>query len=156
MSLGHVLVTGGAGYIGSHTAWALLDAGWDVDVVDNLSTGMRSIVPAACGFTEGNVGDSHFMRQVLTQKPYTALIHFAASLIVDESVADPLSYYRNNVANSTALIGACIRAGLKRIVFSSTAAVYGIPDRVPVEGDFSNPPYQSIRIIETYGGARSL
>lgn len=140
MSPGRVLVTGGAGYIGSHTAWALLDAGWQVDVVDNLSTGKRHIVPPDCGFTLGNIGDADFLGKVLEKETYDAVIHFAASLIVSESVSDPLAYFRNNVANSTALIATCAKYDIPHLVFSSTAAVYGIPDAVPVTEDFETDP----------------
>lgn len=139
-SLGSVLVTGGAGYIGSHTAWALLDAGWQVDVVDNLSTGKRHMVPPECNFIRGNVGDRAFFGNVLKSKPYAAVIHFAASLIVSESVSQPLTYFRNNVANSTALIAACAENEVPHLVFSSTAAVYGIPDAVPVTEEFDTDP----------------
>lgn len=140
MSRGKALVTGGAGYIGSHTAWALLEAGWQVDVVDNLSTGKRHIVPPDCNFILGNVGDSAFFGGVLDQGSYDAVIHFAASLIVSESVSDPLAYFRNNVANSTALVSACAKYNVPHLVFSSTAAVYGIPDGVPVTEDFETSP----------------
>lgn len=140
MSRGSVLVTGGAGYIGSHTAWALLDAGWAVDVVDNLTTGKRHIVPPDCGFIQGDVGDASFFGDVLKKKPYEAVIHFAASLIVSESVTDPLSYFRNNVTNSTSLIAMCVKHEVPHLVFSSTAAVYGIPDDVPVSEEFDTDP----------------
>lgn len=135
-----MLVTGGAGYIGSHTAWALLEADWEVDVVDNLSTGKRHIVPPDCNFIQGDVGDSSFFGGVLEKKTYDAVIHFAASLIVSESVSDPLAYFRNNVANSTSLIAMCAKHQVPHLVFSSTAAVYGIPDCVPVTEKFETDP----------------
>lgn len=150
MSRGSILVSGGAGYIGSHTVWALLDAGWSVDVIDNLSTGKEAMIPPGCGFFEANIGDRDVVQSVLAKKSYEALIHFAASLIVEESVSQPLTYFRNNVANSAALIKSCIRSGVKKVVFSSTAAVYGIPEVVPV--DESAPA----RPINPYGTSKLL
>ncbi|MGI9352945.1 MAG: UDP-glucose 4-epimerase GalE [Rhizobiaceae bacterium] len=122
-----VLVTGGAGYIGSHMVWELIDHGIDLVVVDNLVTGFRAAVPEDVPFIEGNVGDQSFMQAVLAEHKVDTIIHFAGSVVVPESVADPLRYYENNTGNSRNLLAAAIAADVKRFIFSSTAAVYGNP-----------------------------
>lgn len=122
-----VLVTGGAGYIGSHAVLALLDAGFNVSVVDNLVTGFRWAVPAHVAFYEASIGDSDVMGHILKEQQIDAIMHFAGSVVVPESVADPLKYYRNNTANTRNLIEAAIAHGVPRMLFSSTAAVYGVP-----------------------------
>jgi UDP-glucose 4-epimerase len=127
-----VLVTGGAGYIGSHVANELLDAGHDVVVVDNLSMGARERVPPKATFVEADIGQLDVMCNLLRTHPIEAVMHFAASVEVPESVTDPLKYYRNNTAASRSLIEACVACEIYRFVFSSTAAVYGTPERVPV------------------------
>jgi UDP-glucose 4-epimerase len=126
------LVTGGAGYIGSHVAWALVDAGWRVVVLDDLSTGFRPLAPPAASFFQGSVGDAALVRRILRDERVDAVLHFAGSVVVEDSVAQPIAYYRNNLGNSIELIEACLACGIKRLVFSSTAAVYGDPDSVPV------------------------
>ncbi len=123
-----VLVTGGAGYIGSHTVWALLDVGESVVVVDDLSSGFRSAVPEAVSFYEGDVGDRGLMAKAFAQNDIDAVIHFAGFTLVSESVSDPLSYYENNTVKSRSLIAAMVEAGVSNMVFSSTAAVYGTPE----------------------------
>lgn len=123
-----VLVTGGAGYIGSHTAWALLDAEEDVVVLDRLSTGFRWSVPPEARFYEGDVGDSALVARIIDENDVDSIIHFAGSTVVPESVSDPLSFYENNTFKSWALIEAAVRANVSNFVFSSTAAVYGTPD----------------------------
>ena len=120
-----VLVTGGAGYIGSHSVLALRDAGIRTVVLDDLSTGFRAAVPKGASLVEGDIGDAALLDAVLTSFEINAVMHFAGSIIVSESVTRPLDYYRNNTLNSLALVDACVRAGVKRFIFSSTAAVYG-------------------------------
>lgn len=123
-----VLVTGGAGYIGSHAVLALLDAGWRVVVIDNLVTGFRWAVPAAAHFVEGDIGDPVLVARVIAEQDVGAILHFAGSVVVPESVADPLKYYDNNTARSRSLIASAIGAGVRHMIFSSTAATYGLPD----------------------------
>ncbi|MDE3764895.1 UDP-glucose 4-epimerase GalE [Sinorhizobium meliloti] len=123
-----ILVTGGAGYIGSHMVWCLLDAHEDVVVLDRLSTGFRWAVAPEAKFYEGDIGDSELMSRIFASHDIEAIIHFAGSVVVPESVADPLTYYENNTVKSRALIEAAVRAQIKYFVFSSTAAVYGTPD----------------------------
>jgi UDP-glucose 4-epimerase len=127
-----VLVTGGAGFIGSHMVLALLDAGREVVVLDNLSTGFRWAVPKAATLVVGDVGDQDLVRTVIRKYQIDAIIHFAGSIVVPESVADPLGYYNNNTVKSRALIEAAVAAGIKNFIFSSTAAVYGNPAENPV------------------------
>jgi UDP-glucose 4-epimerase len=120
-----VLVTGGAGYIGSHMAWALLDAGEDVVVLDRLSTGFRWAVPGEARFYLGDVGDPLILKQIFAENDIDAILHFAGSIVVPQSVAQPLDYYENNTGNTRFLAAAAIEAGIRNFVFSSTAAVYG-------------------------------
>lgn len=120
-----VLVTGGAGYIGSHTAQALLEAGHKVVVFDNLSTGFKEAIPAGCEFVTGDVRNTEALTRVLTDFQIEAVVHFAAKLIVPESVEKPLEYYENNTVGVMSLAHACINAKVDKVVFSSTAAVYG-------------------------------
>ena len=122
-----VLVTGGAGYIGSHMVYELLDAGEDVVVLDNLSTGFRWAIPDSVPVYEGDTGDEDLARAIIAKHGVDAIIHFAASIVVPDSVADPLGYYSNNTANSRTLIEAAVKGGVKHFIFSSTAAVYGNP-----------------------------
>ena len=127
-----VLVTGGAGYIGSHMVLELLDAGEDVLVLDNLSTGFRWAVPDQAEFVEGDVGDQSLVRRLLSGHRIDAIIHFAGSIVVPESVADPLGYYLNNTCKSRALIASAVETKVPHFIFSSTAAVYGMPKENPV------------------------
>ncbi|MXN67170.1 UDP-glucose 4-epimerase GalE [Stappia sp. GBMRC 2046] len=127
-----VLVTGGAGYIGSHMVWALKDAGEAVVVVDNLVTGFDWALPGDVSLVRGDIGDMALIGRVLKEYSVDAVIHFAGSVVVPESVADPLKYYRNNTCASRNLIEACTAAGVDKFIFSSTAAVYGDPKTVPV------------------------
>jgi len=127
-----ILISGGAGYIGSHMVWAALDRGDKVVVLDNLSSGIRSLVAEGAHFHQGDVGDQALLRRLFEQYAVTAVIHFAGSTVVPESVSKPLSYYANNTVASRNLIEACVQAGVKQFIFSSTAAVYGIPDHNPV------------------------
>ena len=127
-----VLVTGGAGYIGSHAVLALLDAGWTVVVIDNLSTGFPWAVPDAATLVEGDIGDDALVARLIEAHAIGAIIHFAGSIIVPESVEKPLRYYENNTAKSRSLIESAVNGGVRHFIFSSTAATYGIPEQVPV------------------------
>ena len=128
-----ILVTGGAGYIGSHMVWDLVDRGERVVVLDRLSTGFRWAVAPEATFVAGDGGDADLLDRLIVDNGVDAVIHFAGSVVVPESVADPLGYYLNNTVKSRELIAAAVRNGVRHFVFSSTAAVYGNPDRVPVE-----------------------
>lgn len=145
-----VLVTGGAGYIGSHAVLALTDAGWPVTVIDNLTTGFRFAVPESVPFYEGDVGDADLLARIFAEQGIRAVMHFAGSIIVPESVTDPLKYYRNNTANSRTLIEAAVKAGVPHFIFSSTAAVYGIPEVSPVTEDAAKSP------INPYGMSKLM
>ncbi|HET7708308.1 MAG TPA: UDP-glucose 4-epimerase GalE [Sphingomicrobium sp.] len=145
-----VLVTGGAGYIGSHAVLALRDAGWDVSVIDDLSSGSRSVVPPAVPFHEGNIADRALVERIIGERGIGAIMHFAGSIIVPESVERPLEYYRNNTLASHALLSAAVGKGVPHFVFSSTAAVYGAPEQVPIsEGDPTKPinPYGASKLM---------
>lgn len=143
-----ILVTGGAGYIGSHMVLSLLDAGEAPVVLDNLSTGTRSAVPANVPFYKGNCGDSDLVGAIIREQGIDTIVHFAASIIVAESVADPLRYYANNTVNSRALIEAAVHHGVSQFIFSSTAAVYGEPDVIPIREDSPLSP------INPYGRSK--
>ena len=145
-----VLVTGGAGYIGSHAALALRDAGWPVAVIDNLSTGTRYLVPNEVPFYEGNVADRELVTRIFTEQRTGAIMHFAGSIVVPESVEKPLEYYANNTLASHALLSAAVDSGIKHFVFSSTAAVYGDPERVPVDESVAKLP------INSYGASKLM
>jgi UDP-glucose 4-epimerase len=127
-----ILITGGAGYIGSHAVLAFRDGGTPVVVLDDLSTGRRAAVAGDVPFIQGDVGDGKLVKTVIRDHKIAAVMHFAGSIVVPESVSDPLKYYRNNSCASRTLIEACVKGGVKRFIFSSTAAVYGIPEKVPV------------------------
>ena len=127
-----VLVTGGAGYIGSHAVLALADQGWPVAVIDNLTTGFRWAVPAGVPFYEGDIEDAALLGRIFAEQQTQAVMHFAGSIIVPESVENPLKYYHNNTAKSRALIAAAVAGGVPHFIFSSTAATYGIPEKSPV------------------------
>jgi UDP-glucose 4-epimerase len=128
-----VLVTGGAGYIGSHMVLELLGAGQDVVVLDNLSTGFRQAVPAGTPLVVGDAGDADLVGATIRRHHVDAIIHFAGSIVVPDSVADPLGYYNNNTVKSRALIEAAVAGAVRHFIFSSTAAVYGTPAKVPVD-----------------------
>lgn len=147
---GQVLVTGGAGYIGSHAVLALRDAGIPAVVLDDLSTGRRAAVPADVPFVEGDAGDRALLDAVLERHPIGTVMHFAGSIVVPESVEKPLAYYANNTLASHALVEACLRAGVGRFVFSSTAAVYGIPETFPVDEEAPTRP------INPYGRSKLM
>jgi UDP-glucose-4-epimerase GalE len=141
-----VLVTGGAGYIGSHAVRELRDAGHDVAVLDDLSHGHRRAVPAGVTLVEGDLADAGALRRAL--EGADAVIHFAGLLSVAESVHDPAAYYRVNVVKGLALLEAMAAGGVRRIVFSSTCAVYGVPVRVPIDEDHPQDP------INPYGATK--
>jgi len=145
-----VLVTGGAGYIGSHAVLALKDAGWRVAVVDDLSTGKRSAVPEGVPFFHGSIAERVLVDNIIDELGIGAIMHFAGSIVVPESVERPLEYYANNTVASHALVSAAVDAGVKHILFSSTAAVYGAPEHVPVVEDMPKAP------INPYGASKLM
>lgn len=145
-----VLVTGGAGYIGSHAVLALRDAGWPVVVIDNLVTGFRWAVPDDVPLHEGDIADQPFVEGVLRQHDVKAIMHFAGSVVVPESVSDPLKYYRNNTVASRALIESAVNCGVPHFIFSSTAATYGIPEESPCREDMPTRP------INPYGMSKLM
>ncbi|MGU3558755.1 UDP-glucose 4-epimerase GalE [Methylobacterium radiotolerans] len=146
-----VLVTGGAGYIGSHMVLALLDAGHEeVVVLDDLSTGFDWAVPEGVKLVVGDVADQALVTQTILQHRIDALAHFAAKIVVPDSVADPLGYYLANTVKTRSLIEAAVRAGVKHVIFSSTAAVYGEPNVTPVPEDLPLNP------INPYGRSKLM
>ncbi|MDV3458307.1 UDP-glucose 4-epimerase GalE [Sphingomonas sp. HF-S4] len=147
---GTVLVTGGAGYIGSHAVLALLDAGWKVVVVDNLVTGFDWAVDKRAKLVVANIEDEARIRATMRDEGVIAVMHFAGSVVVPESVSDPLRYYRNNTVASRSLIESAVASGVKHFIFSSTAATYGIPEKVPVSEDSPKVP------INPYGMSKLM
>ena len=145
-----ILVTGGAGYIGSHMVHALVDAGERVVVLDNLSTGTPAALPAGIRLFVGNTGDAGLVKSIMRAYGVDAVIHFAASIVVPESVRDPLGYYRNNTANTHSLLQAAVEAGVSRFIFSSTAAVYGNPGNAPVTEEAPPQP------MSPYGASKLM
>jgi UDP-glucose 4-epimerase len=145
-----VLVTGGAGYIGSHMVYALLDAGERAVVLDNLSTGFDWAVPKGVPLIVAESGDQARVATLIAEHGIDAIIHFAASLIVPDSLRDPLGYYRNNTVNSRALLETAVKSGVRHFIFSSSAAVYGNPARVPVREDDPTVP------ISPYGSSKLM
>lgn len=145
-----VLVTGGAGYIGSHMVLELLDAGEKVVVLDNLSTGFRWAVPADVAFVTGDFGDAALVKETLARYDVNAIAHFAAKIVVPESVADPLGYYLNNTAKARSLIQSAVEAGVQHFIFSSTAAVYGDPQSNPVTES------ESLKPVSPYGRSKLM
>ncbi len=145
-----ILVTGGAGYIGSHMVHELVDAGERVVALDNLSTGFRFLVAGSVPFVTGSTGDRALVAKTISQHGIDTIIHFAASIVVPDSVKDPLGYYRNNTLNTCNLLDVAIEAGIKRVIFSSTAAVYGNADAMPVREDAVTAP------ISPYGTSKLM
>jgi UDP-glucose 4-epimerase len=145
-----VLVTGGAGYIGSHAVLALTDAGWPVAVIDDLSNGTRGIVPDDVPFYEGSIADRALVERIFEERSIGAIMHFAGSIVVPESVEKPLDYYLNNTVATHSLITAAVASGVSHILFSSTAAVYGAPERVPIEEEDPKQP------INPYGASKLM
>ena len=144
------LVTGGAGYIGSHMVHELVDAGEHIVVLDNLSTGFRFLIPSAVPFVAGSTGNRELVAKTIQRYGIDAIIHFAASIVVPDSVRDPLSYYRNNTINTCALLEVAAETGVKQFIFSSTAAVYGNPEHVPIREDAATTP------ISPYGTSKLM
>jgi UDP-glucose 4-epimerase len=145
-----VLVTGGAGYIGSHMVLALTDAGEETAVLDNLSTGHEWSVAPQARLVRGDIGDETLLGRLMRETKFDAIVHFAGSIVVPESVADPLAYYANNTVKSRTLIEAAVKHGVPRFVFSSTAAVYGNPPTMPVFEDARLEP------ISPYGRSKLM
>lgn len=145
-----VLVTGGAGYIGGHMVLDLLADGERVVVLDNLVTGVRAALRPEAEFVEGDVGDAALLDHLFATREIDAVLHFAGSVVVPESHADPVKYYRNNTANSLTLFDAAIRAGVRHVIFSSTAAVYGVAERIPAQESDPLAP------ISPYGASKLM
>jgi UDP-glucose 4-epimerase len=145
-----VLVTGGAGYIGSHMVHELADAGERVVVLDNLSTGFDWAIAKGVPLVVGETGDQALVARLIREHGVDAIIHFAASIVVPDSVRDPLGYYRNNTMNSRALIECAVKGGVRHFIFSSTAAVYGNPTEIPVQEDSATLP------ISPYGCSKLM
>ena len=145
-----VLVTGGAGYIGSHAVLALSDAGWPVAVIDNLSTGFEFAVPDSVPLYRGDIADADLLARIFAEQGTKAIMHFAGSIVVPESVENPLYYYENNTVKSRALIAAAVKGGVDHFIFSSTAATYGVPETSPVSEDMPKAP------INPYGWSKLM
>ena len=145
-----VLVTGGAGYIGSHMVQALVEAGESVAVIDNLSTGFSAFLPEGVPLFIGDAGDENLVEGVIAAHGVDSIIHFAGSVVVPDSMRDPLGYYLNNTMTTRSLLKAAIKCGVKRFICSSTAAVYGNPDQVPV------PESAPTRPLSPYGSSKLM
>jgi UDP-glucose 4-epimerase len=145
-----ILVTGGAGYIGSHMVHELTDAGEPVVVLDNLSTGFRFLIPGSVPFVSGSTGDRDLVKKTIERHGVTAIIHFAASVVVPDSISNPLGYYRNNTMNTCTLLDAAIECGVRQVIFSSTAAVYGNAEQNPVPENAATAP------ISPYGTSKLM
>jgi UDP-glucose 4-epimerase len=145
-----VLVTGGAGYIGSHFVYALAEAGESVVVIDNLSTGFANFVPGGVPLIVGDAGDESLVEGTIADYRVESIVHFAGSVVVPDSMRDPLGYYRNNTMTTRSLLNAAVKSGVGRFIFSSTAAVYGNPDQVPV------PETAPTRPLSPYGSSKLM
>src|SRR5947209_11706392 len=145
-----VLVTGGAGYIGGHMVLALAEAGESVVVIDNLSTGFSTALPEGVPLFIGDAGDENLVEGVIAAHRVKSIIHFAGFVVVPESMRDPLGYYRNNTMTTRSLLNTAVRCGINRFIFSSTAAVYGNPDQVPV------PETAPTRPLSPYGSSKPM
>src|ERR1700744_3670291 len=143
-----VLVSGGAGYIGSHMVRALTDAGEGVAVIDNLSTGFSAFLPEGVPLFIGDAADENLVEGVIAAHGVDAIIHFAGSVVVPDSMRDPLAYYRNNTMTTRSLLNVAVRCGVNRFIFSSTAAVYGNPEQMPV------PEIAPTRPLSPYGSSK--
>jgi UDP-glucose 4-epimerase len=145
-----VLVTGGAGYIGSHMVHALAEAGESVVVIDNLSTGFSAFLPEGVPLFIGDAADESLVEGVIAAHGVESIVHFAGSVVVPDSMRDPLAYYRNNTMTTRSLLNAAVKCGVSRFIFSSTAAVYGNPDQVPV------PEHAPTRPLSPYGSSKLM
>jgi UDP-glucose 4-epimerase len=145
-----ILVTGGGGYIGSHMVWELVDRGEHVVVLDDLSTGFDWAVSPRAELVIGDVGDRVLLDRLMRTRRVETLLHFAGSVVVPDSVADPLGYYLNNTVSSRDLIAAAVANGVENFVFSSTAAVYGVPDAIPVAETARVDP------LSPYGASKAM
>jgi UDP-glucose 4-epimerase len=145
-----ILVTGGAGYIGSNTVLALREAGERIIVLDDLSTGSRAAVPEGVQLVVGDIADRELVQQLIHDNGVTAIIHFAAKIVVPDSVADPLGYYASNTIKAHALLSAAVDSGVKAFIFSSTAAVYGEPEMTPLPED------APLRPMSPYGRSKLM
>jgi len=145
-----VLVTGGAGYIGSHMVHALAEAGESAVVIDDLSTGFSNFLPEGVPLFIGDAADENLVEGVIAQHGVESIIHFAGSVVVPDSMRDPLGYYRNNTMTTRSLLNAAVKGGVKRFIFSSTAAVYGNPDQMPV------PEHAATRPMSPYGSSKLM
>lgn len=144
------MITGGAGYIGSHTVLNLLDNGHDVTVVDDLSQGHEWAIDKRARFVKADIADEEMLHTVICEDGIDTIIHFAGSIVVPESVREPLKYYENNTVKSRSLIATAIRGGVKNFVFSSTAAVYGTPQKMPIDEQMPlspESPYGSSKMM---------
>jgi UDP-glucose 4-epimerase len=145
-----VLVTGGAGYIGSHMVLALAEAGESVVVIDNLSTGFSTSLPEGVPLFIGDAADENLVEGVIAAHGVESIVHFAGSVVVPDSMRDPLAYYRNNTMTTRSLLNAAVKCGVNRFIFSSTAAVYGNPERMPVTEDAPTRP------LSPYGSSKLM
>jgi UDP-glucose 4-epimerase len=145
-----ILVTGGAGYIGSHVALELLDSGEETVVLDNLSTGFDWAVPTGAKLVVGDVGDQHLVQRIIKDHRVSAIMHFAGSVVVPESITSPLAYYLNNTVKAHSLIDCAVKTGVPHFIFSSTAAVYGTPTASRVSEDSALAP------ISPYGTSKMM
>ena len=145
-----VLVTGGAGYIGSHMVQALAEAGESVVVIDNLSTGFSAFLPEGVPLFIGDAADENLVERVISAHGVESIIHFAGSVVVPDSMRDPLAYYRNNTMTTRSLLNVAVKCGVNRFIFSSTAAVYGNPDQMPV------PENAPTRPLSPYGSSKLM
>src|SRR6201985_3594788 len=145
-----VLVTDGAGYIGSHMVRALAEAGESVVVIDNLSTGFSNFLPEGVPLFIGDAADENLVEGVIAAHSVESVIHFAGSVVVPDSMSDPLGYYRNNTMTTRSLLNAAVKCGISRFIFSSTAAVYGNPDQMPV------PEHAPTRPLSPYGSSKLM
>ena len=145
-----VLVTGGAGYIGSHMVLALAEAGESVVVIDNLSTGFSTSLPEGVPLFIGDAADENLVEGVIAAHGVESIVHFAGSVVVPDSMRDPLAYYRNNTMTTRSLLNTAVKCGINRFIFSSTAAVYGNPERMPVTEDAPTRP------LSPYGSSKLM
>src|SRR5258706_2727400 len=145
-----VLVTGGAGYIGSHTVRALVEAGESVVVIDNLSTGFSAYLPEGVALFIGDAADENLVEGVIAAHTVESIVHLAGSVVVPDSMRDPLAYYRNNTMTTRSLLNAAVKCGVSGFIYSSAAAVYGNPDHLPV------PEHAPTRPLSPYGSSEMI